>query len=75
MLDASTLQGKVTDYEKHIDRIDLSDWGNVYSAAALTITSSSSGATVSFGSHQVQLTTVDGHSLTAADFADADFLF
>lgn len=75
VLDASTQQSTVVDYEKHLDRIDLADWGYLYSAAALTITSTGNGALISYWDHQLRLISADGHSLSAADFTDADFLF
>ena len=64
---------RITDYQLHTDRIDLSAWGRVYTAAALTIKATSSGAVISFNDHD--LTLVAGRSLTAASFVDSDFGF
>ncbi len=63
----------ITDYALHQDRIDLSDWGRVYTAAALQITSTATGAVIGLNGHDVTL--IAGQRLTAADFTDADFLF
>ena len=64
---------RITDFDLHSDRIDLSDWGHVYSKAALTITATATGAVISLNGHDV--TVVVGHSLTAASFLDSDFIF
>jgi len=63
----------VTDFALHQDRIDLSDWGRVYSASALSITPTATGCRIALNGHEVTL--VAGQSLSAADFTDADFLF
>lgn len=65
--------GRITDFDLHTDQIDLSSWGRVYTAAALTITATSSGAVISLNGHDV--TVVAGQSLTAASFIDSDFVF
>ena len=64
---------RITDFDLHNDRIDLSDWGHVYSKAALTFTATATGAVISLNGHDV--TVVAGQSLTAASFLDSDFLF
>ena len=70
---ASSDNLRITDFELHSDRIDLSDWGHVYSKAALTITATATGAVISLNGHDVTL--VAGQSLSAASFLDSDFLF
>lgn len=64
---------RITDFDLHSDRIDLSAWGHVYSSSALTITQTATGAIISLNGHDVKV--VAGHALTAADFLDSDFLF
>ncbi len=64
---------RITDYEAHVDRIDLSGWGHVYFAGALTITSTATGAVIGLNGHEVTL--VAGQSLSAGSFVDSDFLF
>ena len=64
---------RITDFELHSDRIDLSDWGHIYTKAALTITATATGATISLYGHDVTL--VAGQSLSAASFLDSDFIF
>ena len=66
---------RITDFELHKDRIDLSAWGHVYSTSALTITATATGATISLNGHDVTITSSTGHTLTAASFVDSDFLF
>lgn len=70
---ASGDQGRITDFALHSDRIDLSAWGHVYTAAALTITATSTGAVIGLNGHEV--TVIAGQSLTAASFQDSDFVF
>ena len=70
---ATSDNGRITDFELHNDRIDLSAWGHIYTAAALTITANASGAVISLNGHDV--TVVAGHTLSAANFTDADFVF
>ncbi|MEO6299676.1 MAG: hypothetical protein ABIV25_02010 [Paracoccaceae bacterium] len=65
----------ITDYELHSDRIDVSDWGNLYSVAALAISATGAGCTVSYGAHQISIVSADGHSLSAAGFGMEDFIF
>ena len=64
---------RITDFELHVDRIDLSDWGRVYTRDALTISATADGAVISLNGRDVTLEA--GRSLTAADFADSDFVF
>ena len=73
VMGATTDNARITDFAQHSDRIDVSAWGHVYSAAALTITSTSTGAVLSLNGHDVTL--VAGRPLTAASFVDSDFVF
>lgn len=66
---------RVMDFEKGIDRLDVSDWGRIFSASALTITSTATGAVISFGAEQLILTSSNGSSIAANSFSEADFLF
>lgn len=66
---------RITDFALHSDRIDLSDWGRVYSTAALTITATATGARISLNGHDVTVISANGQSLSAASFLDSDFLF
>lgn len=64
---------RITDYEPDRDRIDLSDWGRVYTVAALDITPTALGCVIALNGHEVTL--LAGRSLSEADFAAGDFLF
>jgi Ca2+-binding RTX toxin-like protein len=66
---------RITDFDLHSDRIDLSDWGRIYSASALSIMATANGATISYGSESVTLVSADGKGLSAASFSDSDFIF
>lgn len=65
----------IMDFESGIDRIDLSDFDMVYSIAALTISSTITGARIGVGDEAILVTSVTGEPLTAADFSAASFIF
>ena len=65
----------VSDYELHKDRIDVSDWGRIYSATSLIITQTATGATIAWDNQSITLTSADGKGIAAASFTDADFIF
>lgn len=69
------LADRIGDFEIGVDRLDLSDWGRLYSRDALTITATATGAEISFGTERLILTAANGASLSPALFSDADFLF
>ena len=73
--DAASMHGRITDFELHNDRIDISDWGHVYTLSALSIKSTANGAIIGLNGHDVTVVSATGHALTAADFVDGDFLF
>ena len=73
VMGATSDHGRITDYVQHSDRIDLTAWGHVYTADALSITPNATGAVIALNGHDV--TVVAGHSLTAASFVDSDFVF
>lgn len=66
---------RISDFEGGIDRIDLSDWGRLYSRDALTITATATGAEISFGTERLILTAANAAPLHPLQFRDADFLF
>ncbi len=66
---------KISDYELHKDKIDVSDWGRIYSASSLVVTQTATGATIVWGSQSITLTSVDGKGIAASSFTDADFIF
>lgn len=63
------------DYQRGIDRIDLTDFDRIHSIAQLTISSTDTGARIGIGDEAILVTTMDGQPLTAADFTGASFLF
>lgn len=66
---------RIADYERGTDRIDLSDWGRIYSASALAITSTPTGAEIRYGTELLYLDSMTAQSLSAGGFSDADFIF
>lgn len=63
---------RIADFQDGIDRIDVSDWGRIYTAAALTITPTATGAIVSYGSETLTITKYGNAALV---LTDADFVF
>ena len=66
---------RVADFERGTDRLDLSDWGRIYSASALSIVSTPTGAEIRYGTELLYLDSVNAQSLSAGGFSDADFIF
>ncbi len=66
---------RITDFQDGIDRIDLSDWGRIYSAQSLAITATATGAEIAFGQERLLITSATGGPLAPAAFTDADFIF
>lgn len=63
---------RISDFQAGQDRIDVSDWGRIYSSAALSIAATASGATVSYGAETLTIIRQGGGSLP---LTEADFLF
>ncbi len=65
----------ITDFQAGIDRIDLSEWGRIYSREVITILATATGAEIAYAEERVILTAASGGSLPPSLFTDADFLF
>lgn len=65
----------VTDYQHGLDRIDLSGFERLFSIAGLSIEPTSYGARIRDGYDVILLHALDGQSLSAAQFSDANFIF
>jgi serralysin len=65
----------ITDFEIGVDRIDVSNWGRIYSAQSLAITSTATGAQIAYGGDVLIITSSTGTSLATSAFSDADFIF
>lgn len=61
----------ITDYDPGADALDLSGFGLLYSVAQLTVQSTASGATLTFFSEVIHITSHDGLPLDTTDFQDA----
>lgn len=72
---AGSDNARINGLELHVDRIDLSDWGHVYTKSALTITTTATGCVIGLNGLDITVVASDGRPLTAASFTDADFLF
>lgn len=63
---------RIEDFQDGQDRIDLSDWGRIYTSSVVQMSQTAGGVTISYGSESL---TVLGAGLTPAMLTDADFLF
>ncbi len=63
---------QITDFQSGVDRLDVSQWGRIYSAQALQITPLASGALVNYGTESLTITRSGGGNLL---LTDADFIF
>jgi serralysin len=66
---------RITDFQDGIDRIDVSNWGRIYSASVFTITSTATGAELSYGAERIIITSATNTPLSSATLTDADFIF
>ncbi len=71
---ADGVSDSVVDFEKGVDRLDLSSFDFLYDISQLEISPTSGGATLSFGGETILLSTSDGSSLSASDLTNADIL-
>ncbi len=58
---------KITDFEKGVDRLDLSDWPMLRDPGALTISSTSTGAHIDYRGHRLEIQSHDQNRLSATD--------
>lgn len=64
----------ITDFERGIDRLDLSALGRIYSMDAIRFVENSKGATIYYGDEQIILQTSDGMALHKWDLQDKSIL-
>ena len=64
----------VLDFERGVDRLDLSGFDFLYDVSQLTITPTADGATIVFASETIQITTSDAAPVTAGELTNADIL-
>ncbi len=59
-------------FEVGVDRLDLSGWPMLYSAAQFAVTPTATGAMIAFGDESLEIITSTGDPLTAGDVAGWD---
>ena len=65
---------RITDFELGQDRLDLSHWSGFTHVQQLTVTSTATGAILSFSNEQLVVESADGRSLSATDFTNANVI-
>lgn len=66
---------RISDFQDGSDRIQLDGWGRIYSASALTITQTATGARIAYGAQELLVDSAGGGPLAPSLFSDSDFLF
>jgi len=65
----------VADFQDGLDHIDISAWGRIYDAGALTITQTPTGATIGWLDESITILSYDGGPLGATGWSNDDFIF
>jgi Ca2+-binding RTX toxin-like protein len=65
----------IVDFQRGIDRIDLSGWGMLYDVSALSIRGRGNGADIAFGGETLRIVSDDGSRIDPASWTNDDFLF
>lgn len=66
---------QITDFTLGTDRLDLTDWGRLHYFGDLEITATADGARIVFEGESLIIHSANLAPLTAADFAQDDFIF
>ncbi|MDZ4086046.1 MAG: calcium-binding protein, partial [Tabrizicola sp.] len=74
VLTADGVLDVIADFQLGTDRLDLSGWGPIHSLAALTITATATGATISYGEEVLELRTPNGQPLPTVNFQLKDVI-
>lgn len=64
----------ITDYDRALDRLDLSAWDFLHDVGQLTIMPTTDGAVLTHGAEVLTITASDGMTLSSADFSNAGIL-
>ena len=64
----------ITDFELGQDRLDLSHWAGFTHVQQLTVTSTATGAILSFSNEQLVVDSANGSSLSATDFTNVNVI-
>ncbi len=64
----------ILDFERGIDRLDLSGLDFLYDVSQLTVTPTNDGAAIAFADEVIHITTSDAAPLTAGELTNADIL-
>lgn len=65
----------IQDFEKGIDRIDLTAWPMLYDVSQLSIVQTATGARISFGAETIDIVSATGKGISPALFGPDDFFF
>ncbi|MEM6464803.1 MAG: M10 family metallopeptidase C-terminal domain-containing protein [Pseudomonadota bacterium] len=71
---ADGVTDQVTDFERGVDKLDLSAFDFLYDVSQLSVTTLTNGAELNFGSESLFVFTADGLPLTAGELSNEDIL-
>ncbi len=71
---ADGVADQVSDFERGVDRLDLSAFDFLYDVSQLTVAPTGTGATLTFGAETITVVTSDAAPLTAAELTTAGIL-
>ena len=63
----------ITDFQLGLDRIDLSAWGSIHALSPLSITSTATGALITYGDEVLELVAPNGLPIAPSSFRLTDF--
>jgi len=75
IFDSDISRDQINDFERGIDRIDLSRWDDIYHVGALVLRSRPTGADLIFGELSVRIQTLDGTPLGQDFLVSDNFIF
>lgn len=68
-------QDKIIGFQAHLDKLDLSDWGRLYSYEDLEIIPIPGGCEIRFGDESLLIYTSNGKTLTEENLNESHFIF
>lgn len=68
------MEDLILDFERGVDRLDLSSFDFLYDVNQLSIAPTSDGAVITFADEVLRIISDDGQALSALDFANSDIL-
>lgn len=72
VFDRDGVADQITDFQQGVDKIDLRDWGRIYTSDVLSLVPNATGAIISYWAESLTVLRAGGGSLT---LSESDFVF